>query len=429
MDFKMSNYYNPYLPVMSRKVDAIISIEAKEKEEALGLSDKQQIKEAIIFIIDTSGSMAGGKIENAIKTLHTCIDLLDDSCHFCILTFSESTTTIFPMEKSSIEAKEKAHILVADIKVYGGTKLSAPLNTASLVFAGYDDYLKIAYFVTDGNNSQSDINNLNLALKRNKGKFHLSCWGLGTDWNPKELKRIADNFAGTAEAITAPDEMASKFQKSLSELFSKSILKATLKLQVPKTIRINNIKQMSPEILDITEYLKTVDEKNYEISLGPWGQEIRDYHISFEVEPQEEGEEMLVCRPKISYITDNEEKTFDGQRVVITWTSRVDLSSKENEEVEHFKGQEELSITIRKGLDAKNMGDTEQATLLLGKAYKLANESGNDEATMRLKKVIEVLDESEGTVRLRSSGKLENKAADLELDLGGTRTVRRRIAE
>lgn len=427
MDFKLTNYYNPYLPVMSRKVDAIISIEAREVKETL--SGIQQIKKAIIFLIDTSGSMAGSKIENAIKTLHTCIDLLDDSCHFCILTFSESTKTVFPMEKSSVEAKEKAHKLVVDIGVYGGTKLSTPLNAASLIFRDYKGYLKIAYFVTEGNNSQSDIKNLNLALKRNKGEFNLSCWGLGTDWNPKELKRIADNFAGTAEAITAPNEMASKFQKSLCELFSKSILKATLKLQVPKTIRIKNIKQMSPEILDITEYLKTVDEKNYEISLGLWGQEIRDYHISFEVQPQAEGEEMMVCRPKITYISDNEEKMFDGQRIVITWTSRADLSLKENEEVEHFKGQEELSITIRKGLDAKNMGYTEQATLLLAKAYKLANESGNDEATMRLKKVIEVLDESEGTVRLRSNDKLENKAADLELDLSSTRTVRRRKAE
>ena len=42
-----------------------------------------------------------------------------------------------------------------------------------------------------------------------------------------------------------------------------------------------------------------------------------------------------------------------------------------------------------------------------------------------LKKVVDVIDADSGTVRLKSSA---NKGAELELDMGGTRTVRHRPA-
>lgn len=91
----------------------------------------------------------------------------------------------------------------------------------------------------------------------------------------------------------------------------------------------------------------------------------------------------------------------------------------------HYTGQEEIADAIREGLDAKSRGDIDRATVLLGKAAKLAIQTGNDEVTSRLKKVVDVIDAANGTVRLKSGA---NKGADLELDMGGTHTVRRRPA-
>src|SRR5262249_50088303 len=151
----------------------------------------------------------------------------------------------------------------------------------------------------------------------------------------------------------------------------------------------------------------------------------RDYHVAFALEPQAEGEEMMACRPRVVYMQDGAEVTSDGQRIVATWTSDAALSTKIDPNVAHYTGQEELGDAIREGLEAKARGNVDQATVLLGKAAKIAIQTGNDEVTARLKKVVDVIDPDKGTVRLKAG---ENKGAELELDMGGTRTVRRRPA-
>ena len=56
-----------------------------------------------------------------------------------------------------------------------------------------------------------------------------------------------------------------------------------------------------------------------------------------------------------------------------------------------------------------------------GRAAKLAHDSGNEETTRRLAKVVDIVDAGEGTVRLKNA---VNKADEMDLDLGSTRTAR-----
>ncbi len=159
--------------------------------------------------------------------------------------------------------------------------------------------------------------------------------------------------------------------------------------------------------------------------LGAWGAESRDYHVTIEVDGGTEGDEMLACRPSVVFSDNGVEKKAAGQPVVATWTVDEGLTTRINPQVAHYTGQTELADSIREGLEAKERGDVDQATKLLGKAAKIAIATGNDDVTQRLKKVVDVIDEDQGTVRLKSNA---GKAEILELDMGGTRTVRRRPA-
>ena len=133
----------------------------------------------------------------------------------------------------------------------------------------------------------------------------------------------------------------------------------------------------------------------------------------------------MVCRPKVVYRDNGNEVAAEGQRIVATWSSDESLTTRINAQVAHYTGQEELANSIKEGLEAKARGDVDQATVLLGKAAKIAIATGNDEVTQRLKKVVDVVNAAEGTVRLRSGA---SKGDEMELDMGGTRTVRRRPA-
>ena len=85
----------------------------------------------------------------------------------------------------------------------------------------------------------------------------------------------------------------------------------------------------------------------------------------------------------------------------------------------------ELADSIREGLAARERGDVDQATRLLGNAARIAATSGNEEVTRRLKHVVDIVDAPEGTVRLKMA---VSKADELVLDMGGTRTVKRKVS-
>jgi hypothetical protein len=67
----------------------------------------------------------------------------------------------------------------------------------------------------------------------------------------------------------------------------------------------------------------------------------------------------------------------------------------------------------------------DQATKLLGNAAKIAASSGNEEVTRWLKHVVDIIDAPQGTVRLKTA---VSKADELVLDMGGTRTVKRKAS-
>jgi hypothetical protein len=91
--------------------------------------------------------------------------------------------------------------------------------------------------------------------------------------------------------------------------------------------------------------------------------------------------------------------------------------------VAHYNGQDELASAIQQGLEARERGDEAAATQLLGRAVQLAHESENVEMTTRLARVVDVVDPTEGTVRLKRG---VGKAAEMDLELESTTTRRAR---
>lgn len=423
MDFTIESYYNPHLAVGADRIDAIFTVTATNGEV---YTSQNQGSKAIVFVLDVSGSMQEkDKLAQGKLALRRCIDLLDEKCLFSVITFSFEAEVIVPMSLATEFAKAQAHQRIQKLYASGGTCMSRALLAVLKEFRSADNAIGFVQFVTDGDNDRNDRQALENALQECEGKYQCDCWGVGTDWRPDELRKIAGRLLGTADAVPNPEQLEMHFKGALQRALAKGIGDVRLRLQLPKTCKILTAKQMSPEIADLIKLTKKVDDKNTDIPLGAWGAESRDYHVAFQLESQVDGEEMMVCRPKVVYSEDGSEIVVDGQRVIAAWTSDEALTARINSQLAHYTGQEELADSIREGLEAKARGDIDRATVLLGKAAKIAIQSGNDEVTMRLKKVVDVVDVEQGTVRLRSSA---NKAADLELDMGGTRTIRRRPA-
>ena len=425
MDFTLESFFNPHLALGASRLDAIITATAHDAAGGPGQSAQQ--KKAVAYLVDTSGSMdSGNKLPMAKVALRQAVDLLDEDCLFSIITFDSQAHVVTSLMSATPGNKSAAHERVKQLRAAGGTSMSTALWAAQQEFAKVEGAIAYAQFLTDGENNSNDLSDLDSALKACEGRFICDCWGVGVDWRPDDLRKIAGQLLGTADAVPDPDHLEAKFHEALSRVLSKGIGDVRLRLQLPNTSKIVSVKQMSPEIVDLLKLVRKVDERNTDIPIGAWSAgESRDYYVAFQLEPQGEGEELMACRPRVVYSQNGSDVTTDGQRIVAEWTSDVALSAKIEPNVAHYTGQEELADAIREGLDAKSRGDLDQATVLLGKAAKIAIQTGNDEVTARLKKVVDVIDADSGTVRLKSGA---NKGAELELDMGGTRTVRKRSA-
>jgi hypothetical protein len=423
MEFKIDCHYNPHLPIGAEQMHTVLSVRSIASEGSLSES---RTKKVFGYLIDVSGSMSGEKLSHAKLALRRQLDMLSAEDFFFIVTFEAKARVLVALTEASPGARARAHDAVQGVGARGGTAMSNALLAACEQFQAAGNCLAYAQFVTDGENDNEDAGPLADAIDRCRGIFQCDCWGVGSDWSPTQLRQISNALLGSADAVPEPDSLEQMFRAAQQRAASRGISDVTLRLQIPKSVQVIGVQQQSPELLDLTASARpSADGREILVPLGAWASEARDYYIVTRVPAQLEDEEVMVFRPRIAYQTGATQRSFDGPRVVARWTSDSGLSTRIDSQVAHATGQQELADSIREGLEAKARGEADRATRLLGKAARLAHASGNDEVTRRLSKVVEMVAPEVGTVRLKSG---INKAAELELDLGGTRTVRRRPA-
>ncbi|MDE3196040.1 MAG: hypothetical protein KGN84_06845, partial [Acidobacteriota bacterium] len=246
--------------------------------------------------------------------------------------------------------------------------------------------------------------------------------GVGSDWKVDQLRNISGRLLGTTDIITRPDLIEADFKRILQTALSKEVTDVALRLWTPVGSRIHFCKQVSPDIADLTGRARQPRPQVFDYPTGAWGKaESRDYHFCVEVKPGNVGDEMLAGRASLIVTASGVENKITEARILAIWTDDESKSTRIDRRVAHYTGQAELAQSIQEGLDARARGDEDVATKLLGKAVRLAHGSGNEATTTLLRKVVDVVDEEEGTVRLKRQVAKEDAMA---LETRSTKTAR-----
>jgi Ca-activated chloride channel family protein len=169
------------------------------------ISPKSRINEAesaprdAVFILDTSGSMEGKKIEQAKKALKFCLDKLDRKDRFAIVQFSTMAQAFADKWTDATEENvKKAREWVGAFDAAGGTNIGEALQK---VFSlPYDESRSATVlFLTDGRPTVdvTDIEALMTLVKaNNKKNLRIFTFGVGDDVNTHLLDRMANDTAG-----------------------------------------------------------------------------------------------------------------------------------------------------------------------------------------------------------------------------------------
>jgi uncharacterized protein YegL len=412
---------NKYLPIDGREVHAILTINSTG--EVTTTTAAAPAEAAEVIIIDTSGSMSGGKIREARQAAATAVQTLRDGVHFAVIAGTDRAKVVYPrgpeLVRANAATRAEAQRAIGQLSAGGGTSIGQWLQLAAQLLSAHPNAIRHAILMTDGqNNERADV--FAAALARCEGAFVCDSLGVGDDWVPAELRKVAEALLGTFDFVRNQGDLADFFRKLTQTSMSKTVAELVMRVWVPQTATLKWVKQVSPTLLDLTGKRTDVNPLTGDYPTGSWGTEDREYHLCVEVPPGQIGSEIRAGWVKL--LRPDTQEVFASGNVLAQWTDDLAQSTRINGKVAHYTGQAELHELIQDGLSARAAGDVDKATARLAKAKQLAVDSGREDTARLLDKVVEV-DPASGTARLRRN---VDKADAIELDTGSVRTSRLR---
>lgn len=174
-------------------------------------TDREVIGKDILFVCDTSGSMAGEKMAHARDALRAWVNRLNPDDTFNVLRFS---TDVEPLSESSLNAspenRARALRFIDGFEASGGTAI-APALTQALDVPVRHGAPRTIVFLTDGMPTVGETNTTAIireAAERNAGRAQIFAFGLGDDVNTTFLDLLAQQNRGSADYARSGAEMA-----------------------------------------------------------------------------------------------------------------------------------------------------------------------------------------------------------------------------
>ncbi len=167
----------------------------------------------ISFVIDTSGSMAGEKIHQAIAALKFCLANLNEQDRFNVVPFSHEALrfrdTLVP---ASTENIEQACGFADNLKATGGTNINDALEAALAGEVSREKSSRpyLIVFLTDGQPTIGVIDPKEILANvkaKNAGRVRLFVFGVGHDVNTILLDTLAEQNRGTREYVEPGEDL------------------------------------------------------------------------------------------------------------------------------------------------------------------------------------------------------------------------------
>ncbi len=166
----------------------------------------------VAFVLDTSGSMAGAKLDQAKKALTFCLANLNERDRFEVIRFSTEVEPFFEkLVPATKENVDKAGAFVKGLKPIGATALDEAMKKA----LRYEHDAKRPYvviFLTDGQPTIGETREDAIVANVEKigGNVRVFPFGIGTDVNTHLLDRVADGTKAFSQYVLPEEDIEVK---------------------------------------------------------------------------------------------------------------------------------------------------------------------------------------------------------------------------
>ncbi|MEE8583831.1 MAG: VIT domain-containing protein [Acidobacteriota bacterium] len=171
----------------------------------------QTVPKDLVFVLDTSGSMAGEKLDQARRALRFCVANLNPGDRFEVIRFSTEAEALFGrLTPFGDDSRRRAFEFIDGLKAIGGTAIHDAL-VAAVRAAGQRDEArpKSIIFLTDGRPTigTTDVDQIVSAALGNGSTpaARVFSFGVGTDIHTHLLDKISRQ-SGAFTQYVLPDE-------------------------------------------------------------------------------------------------------------------------------------------------------------------------------------------------------------------------------
>jgi Ca-activated chloride channel family protein len=178
------------------------------------LSKSHEVPRDMVFVLDTSGSMQGVKMEQARKALKFCLASLGPKDRFEVMNFATTVNNY----SGHLQTADKEHVAdarrwVEALEATGGTAIDAALASAlDLRPHGGDRPFTIVFF-TDGQPTIGETNPetiLKHVKDRHTANTRIFTFGVGDDVNAAMLDKLADETRAVSTYVRPEEDIEVK---------------------------------------------------------------------------------------------------------------------------------------------------------------------------------------------------------------------------
>ena len=193
-------------------------------------------KREVTLVLDRSGSMAGGKIEQVRAAALQVVEGLDDGEAFNIITYNEAVSPLFDAPRLRDAASvAAAREFIAGLRPSGGTNIHDALQRAVSQPVGAGR-LPVVLFLTDGLPTVGETFEKTIRDRiaaANTGKRRIFTFGVGTDVNTPLLARLADDSRATSVFVLPKEDVEMKVVSVFRRLAGPQVAEPVLDVRNP----------------------------------------------------------------------------------------------------------------------------------------------------------------------------------------------------
>lgn len=402
-----------WLPRDAELVEALITVEAEgiadaararassaggvQGAEGVEGTGAEGARAAVVVVIDRSESMGWppARLPAAKTAAAAAVGLVRDGVHFAVVAGNKRAAMVYPTRREMVAAsartRREAVDHIAALDATGETKISEWLRLARELFAPYPRAIRHALLFTDGKNQSEERPQLERVLESCRGEFRCDARGVGADWDREEVRHIAEELQGSADAVPQASALEAELSRLMEDAMHSAVPDVLIRLRPRKGVRLRYLRQHFPSVVDLTAHGVSAGAAATDYSTGPWGDGTRQYRLCFETDPdlRVQGEAVRLARVELMVRGVGEvEAVGAGEAVFVVGQWSPDRP-RPTRMTTHFTRQQELGDLLLEGGKLWRAGDRSAAAQTWGRAAEQARGIDNESVLARLGRVLE----------------------------------------